>query len=142
MVLDIVTRFRGEGLTDIESSCPLCLHTAARFCLYPQNSTWPGTLGSLARLQPPFILAARPAGDEAAFTPENRAVLKNMKNVVAHKLVNSLEARSNHLCQSIQRPIGIRSTVLILNLNVSIFANCPQLVCSGWQRFSAVFNPV
>jgi len=32
-------------------------------------------------------LANRPAGDEAAFTPQDRAVLEDMKNVVAHKSI-------------------------------------------------------
>ncbi len=32
----------------------------------------------------------RPAGDETAFTAKNRAVLKNVKDVVAHKS-NALE---------------------------------------------------
>jgi len=35
--------------------------------------------------QPPFVLPVRPAGDEPTFTAQNRAVLENVKNVVAHK---------------------------------------------------------
>ena len=37
--------------------------------------------------QPPFRLPVRLAGDETAFPAQNRAVLKNVKDVVAHKII-------------------------------------------------------
>ncbi len=39
---------------------------------------------NIIQRQPPFILSVRPAGDESALAAKNRAVLKNMKNVMAH----------------------------------------------------------
>ena len=37
--------------------------------------------------QPPFRLPVRLAGDETAFPAQNRAVLKNVQDVVAHKFI-------------------------------------------------------
>ena len=52
--------------------------------------------------QPPLLLPIRPAGDESAFTAQNRAVLEDVKNVVAHRF-NLLNAFKPSLHPNIQR---------------------------------------